>query len=497
MLEPAVKDTRGMIPVIALVGRPNVGKSTLFNRLTRSRDALVANLPGLTRDRQYGKATIGGQACIVIDTGGITGEESGIDAEMARQSLLAIEEADAVVFMLDARDGLTAADEMLAQHLRRSRKPVFFVANKIDGVDPDVASADFFRLGIERLYPMTATHGGGVRALMADVLAPYALPVDSDLDGEGGDAEDSGSGEPADAVDPAVAVRAVRIAVVGRPNVGKSTLVNRILGEQRVVVFDQPGTTRDSIYIDYERDGRPYTLIDTAGIRRRKNISEAVEKFSIVKTLKAIDDANVVILMMDASEGIVEQDLHLLGHTVDAGRALVVAVNKWDGLDEEHRRDVRRELDRRLSFLDFAEVHFISALHGSGVGNLYQSIDNAYRSATLKLSTPRLTQILQDAVADHPPPLINGRRIKLRYAHAGGSNPPLIVIHGNQTDKVPANYQRYLEKIYRRELDLFGTPLKVEFRSGDNPYAGRKNTLSARQQAKRKRLVKHLKKASR
>lgn len=466
-----------MIPVIALVGRPNVGKSTLFNRLTRTRDALVANLPGLTRDRQYGEAVIDNRRCMIIDTGGITGEEEGIDAQMARQSLLAIDEADAVLFLLDARDGLTAADETLARHLRQIHKPVYYVANKIDGVDPDVAMAEFYQFGSDRLYPITASHGRGVRSLMDSVLANFEANVEDGEDLEGGQLP-----------------QGVRIAVVGRPNVGKSTLVNRMLGEERVVVFDQPGTTRDSIYIQYERDGEPYTLIDTAGVRRRKNVRETVEKFSIVKTLKAIEDANVVILVMDAREGVVEQDLHLLGQAIDAGRALVLAVNKWDGLDEDHKRDVRRELERRLQFIDFAELHFISALHGTGVGNLYASINAAYQSATQKLSTPRLTQIMQDAVADHPPPMINGRRIKLRYAHAGGLNPPLIVIHGNQTEKVPASYQRYLEKVFRRELQLFGTPVRVEFRGGENPYANRKNKLTPRQVVKRKRMMKFLKK---
>lgn len=481
-----------MIPVIALVGRPNVGKSTLFNRLTRSRDALVANFPGLTRDRQYGKGQIGQQPFIVIDTGGITGEEQGIDAEMARQSLRAIDEANAVILMLDARDGLAPGDELLARHLRQTGKPVYFVANKIDGVDPDIASAEFFRLGIERLYPTTATHGGGVRALMEDVLSgfsalsPAASGSTEGAEGAGTEEDEGSSSE-----------RAVRLAVVGRPNVGKSTLVNRLLGEERVIVFDQPGTTRDSIYIDYERAGKSYTLIDTAGVRRRRNVTEVVEKFSIIKTLQAINSAHVAILVLDARDGIVEQDLVLLGHVLEAGRALVVAINKWDGLTDDHKREVRRELDRRLHFLDFAEVHYISALHGTGVGHLYQAVDKAWDSATRPLSTPRLTQILEDAVAAHPPPMISGRRIKLRYAHAGGANPPRIVIHGNQVDKVPASYERYLEKIYRRELELAGTPLKIEFRSGTNPYAGRKNPLTPRQEARRKRMLRHLKKRSR
>lgn len=464
-----------MIPVLALVGRPNVGKSTLFNRLTRSRDALVADIPGLTRDRKYGEGEFEDRRFIVIDTGGITGSEEGIDLAMAQQSLLAVEEADAVLFLVDARAGLTAVDEQLADRLRRSQKRVYLVANKIDGVDPDVALAEFFRLGTDEVYPLTASHGRGVHSLMEAVLADFPEPEEVPDD----EAEEQ---------------RGIRIAVVGRPNVGKSTLVNRMLGEDRVVVFDQPGTTRDSIYIDYERNGQSYTLIDTAGVRRRKNVSETVEKFSIVKTLKAIDDANVVILMMDAQEGIVEQDLHLLGHCVEKGRALVLAVNKWDGLDEDQKQNVNREIDRRLRFIDFAELHFISALRGTGVGHLYESITKAYASATRGLSTPLLTRILEDAIREHQPPLVNGRRIKLRYAHAGGANPPIIVIHGNQTDKVPASYQRYLEKVYSRELELVGTPLRIEFRSGSNPYAGKRNVLSARQQNRKKRLMKHVKK---
>lgn len=469
-----------MIPVIALVGRPNVGKSTLFNRLTRTQDALVANLPGLTRDRQYGEARHGQRRFIVIDTAGITGQEEGIDSSAAQQSLAAVMEADAVLFMLDARDGLTGVDEQLAQQLRQRNKPVFVVANKIDGVNPDLALADFYALGAETVYPLTATHGRGVKVLLDDVLALFEEPAEA-VEGEG-DAEQSKQNA------------GVKIAVVGRPNVGKSTLVNRMLGEERVVVYDQPGTTRDSIYIRYERGEKIYTLIDTAGIRRRKNVSETIEKFSIVKTLKAIDDANVVILMLDASEGLVDQDLHLLGHVIEAGRAVVVALNKWDGLDADHKHMIKQELERRLQFIDYAEIHFISALHGTGVGHLYESVDAAYRAATQKLQTHRLTEILEKAVFDHAPPLVNGRRIKLRYAHSGGSNPPLIVIHGNQTEKVPASYQRYLENTFRQALKLVGTPVRIEFRTSENPYAGRRNTLTPRQVERRKRMMKHVKK---
>jgi len=459
-----------MIPVIALVGRPNVGKSTLFNRLTRTRDALVANYAGLTRDRKYGEGNIEGRRFIVVDTGGISGEEEGIDSAMADQSLLAIEEADIVLFMVDSRDGLTSADHMIARHLRVNNKKTFLVANKIDGMDPDVALAPFYELGLGEIFPTTATHGRGVKSMMETVLADIPeTPEEA--------SEDVATG--------------IKIAIVGRPNVGKSTLVNRMLGEERVVVYDQPGTTRDSIYINYELFDKPYTLIDTAGVRRRKNVALAVEKFSIVKTMQAISDANVVVLVMDASEGVVDQDLHLMGSVIDAGRALVIALNKWDGLEDSHKQYVKNELERRLRFVDFANIHYISALHGTGVGNLYKSIEQAYQAATDKFSTNFLTRILEDAVREHQPPMIAGRRIKLRYAHPGGHNPPIIVIHGNQTGEVPAHYVRYLEKTYRRVLNLHGTPIRIEFRSGDNPFAGKKNELTARQYAKKRRLMDH------
>jgi GTPase len=459
-----------MIPVIALVGRPNVGKSTLFNRLTRSRDALVANYAGLTRDRKYGEGAIEGRRFIVVDTGGISGEEEGIDSAMAGQSLLAIQEADIVLFMVDSRDGLTSADHMIARHLRVNNKKTFLVANKIDGMDPDVALAPFYELGLGEIHPTTATHGRGVKSMMEAVLADIPETLEEAV-------EDVATG--------------IKIAIVGRPNVGKSTLVNRMLGEERVVVYDQPGTTRDSIYINYERFDKPYTLIDTAGVRRRKNVALAVEKFSIVKTMQAISDANVVVLVMDASEGVVDQDLHLMGSVIDAGRALVIALNKWDGLEDSHKQYVKNELERRLRFVDFANIHFISALHGTGVGNLYKSIEQAYHAATDKFSTNFLTRILEDAVREHQPPIVAGRRIKLRYAHPGGHNPPIIVIHGNQTGEVPAHYVRYLEKTYRRVLNLHGTPIRIEFRTSENPFAGKKNELSARQYAKKRRLMEH------
>lgn len=462
-----------MIPVIALVGRPNVGKSTLFNRLTKSRDALVANYPGLTRDRKYGEGEMLGRRFMLIDTGGITGEEEGIDEAMAAQSMLAIDEADAVLFVVDSRDGLTPTDRQLANYLREKQRKVYLVANKIDGVNPDVATAEFFELGLDNVYPTTATHGRGVKSLMESVLAPFP-----EIEPEAEEDEDRG----------------IKIAVVGRPNVGKSTLVNRMLGEERVVVFDLPGTTRDSIYIDYEREGKQYTLIDTAGIRRRKNVKLSVEKFSIVKTLQSVDDANVVVLLIDAHEGLVDQDMHLMGSVIEAGRALVVAFNKWDGLDADKKDWVKTELRRRLRFVDFADIHYISALHGTGVGHLYESIENAYAAATDKLGTNQLTNILQDAVMDHQPPLVRGRRIKLRYAHAGGRNPPVIVVHGTQTEEIPKHYTRYLEKTFRKVLDLHGTPIRIEYRSTENPFAGKKNKLTTRQVAKKRRLMKHVKK---
>ena len=464
-----------MVPVIALVGRPNVGKSTLFNQLTRSRDALVADFPGLTRDRKYGEARMGSRPFIVIDTGGITGDEHGIDTPMAEQSLTAIEEADAVMFMVDAREGLNATDEALARHLRQRNKAFHLVVNKIDGLDADVAVGDFYSLGVDSMFSIAASHGRGVRSMIEKVLSEFPEPEQREDD----------EGMP----------RSTRVAIVGRPNVGKSTLVNRLLGEDRVVVYDQPGTTRDSIYIDFERDEKPYTLIDTAGVRRRKNVKLTVEKFSIVKTLKAVDDAHVVILVMDAHEGIVDQDMHLLGHCIDAGRGLVLAVNKWDGIEAEQRDWIKTELNRRLKFADYADTHFISALHGTGVGHLYKSIDGAFESATRKLNTNTLTRILEGAVFDHAPPMMNGRRIKLRYAHAGGQNPPLIVIHGNQTGKVPTSYQRYLEKVFRRELKLAGTPIRIEFRTSDNPYAEKRNKLTDRQVQRKRRLMAHVKKA--
>ncbi|MDH5407758.1 MAG: ribosome biogenesis GTPase Der [Gammaproteobacteria bacterium] len=462
-----------MKPVIALVGRPNVGKSTLFNRLTKTRDALVADQPGLTRDRKFGEGKLGGKPYIVIDTGGLSGDDEGVDAIMATQSWLAVEQADIVMFLTDAKTGLTGVDEEIAHRLRTSGKTIHIVVNKIDGLNADVVMADFHSLGLGEPIGISAVHGRGVSALITDVLE--LLP-------EADEEQDSVEQH-----------KGIRIAVVGRPNVGKSTLVNRILGEERVVTYDLPGTTRDSIYLPFERDEQDYVLIDTAGVRRRRKINEAIEKFSVIKTLQAIEDAHVVILMLDASEGITDQDASLLGFVLDTGRALVLAVNKWDGLETDQRDKIKRELDVKLPFVDFAKIHFISALHGSGVGDLFGSINVAYKSAMAKFQTPRLTRLLEDFVSANPPPMSKGRRIKLRYAHQGGQNPPIVVIHGNQVDAVPAIYKRYLMNAFRKHLKLKGTPLRIEFKAGKNPYEGRKNKLTTRQQQKRKRLMKHVK----
>ena len=466
-----------MVPVIALVGRPNVGKSTLFNRLTKSRDAIVADVPGLTRDRQYGEARWQGKPFIVVDTGGLTGDEHGIDTIMAGQSLQAIEEADAVLFLVDARAGRTAGDEMIAEHLRKRDKHTFLIANKIDGADQDSIIGEFAALGLGAPIGIAAAHGRNINPMLEAVLLEGDIQPVPELDEDGNPIERL----------PVTAI-GTKIAVSGRPNVGKSTLVNRMLGEERVVVFDQAGTTRDSIYIPYERHGKPYTLIDTAGVRRRGKVFEAIEKFSVIKTLQAIQDANVVIFMVDARDGIVEQDLHLLGFAMDAGRALVIAINKWDGMEQGEKEYVKKELERRLSFTQFADQHFISALHGSGVGLLYKSVDQAYESAMTKIPTARMTEILEAAIAEHQPPLVNSRRIKLRYAHLGGSNPPIIVIHGNQVDAVPRSYTRYLENVFRKVLKLSGTPIRIEYKGSDNPYADNKTRLSERQVNKKRRL---------
>ncbi|MEY2864001.1 MAG: ribosome biosis GTPase Der [Pseudomonadota bacterium] len=462
-----------MKPVLALIGRPNVGKSTLFNQITKTRNALVADLPGLTRDRQYGDATFENRSFIVVDTGGIGESEQGIDQYMAEQSRTAVEEADIILFIVDARAGLLASDEQIAADLRTLGKKVHLVANKVDGVHAEAAVSEFFKLGFGEPHHVAASHGRGVTQLLEDVL--MALPEDIELD--------STQNAPG-----------LRLAIIGRPNVGKSTLVNRLLGEDRVVVFDMPGTTRDSIYIPFERQGRQYTLIDTAGVRRRGKIDETVEKFSVIKTLQAMKDAHVVVVVIDAHEGIVEQDLHLIGFALEAGRAIVLAINKWDGMSDYDRGQVKKDIERRFDFVPWVKVHLISALHGTGVGELYPSIHRAYDSAMLKVPTHRLTQILEDAVEQHQPPMVGGRRIKMRYAHMGGQNPPLIVIHGNQMDHVPADYRRYLENVFRKVFRLQGTPVQIEFKSGENPFAGRRNVVSERDTERKRRYVQSFKK---
>ncbi len=436
------------LPVIALVGRPNVGKSTLFNALTRTRDALVADQPGLTRDRLYGYGKVGDRSFLVVDTGGMSDEKGGMAAMIARQADVAIAEADVILLVLDTREGLTGKDRNIAERLRRSGKKVLVVANKSEGLDPAIATADFFTLGLGAPYAVSGAHNAGIAQLVEAALA--IAPTKEAI--------------------PADVPEGVRIAIVGRPNVGKSTLVNRLLGEERVLAFDAPGTTRDSIAVPFVRDGKPYVLIDTAGIRRRARISDPVEKISVIKALQAIEDANVVIAVLDAKGDIGVHDAHLLGLIAERGRAMVIAVNKWDGLERSERNAVQREITRKLPFLDYAPLHCISALHGSGLGELFESVDVAQASAEVEMPTPELTRVLEQAVEKHPPPAVTGRRIKLRYAHQGGRNPPKVIIHGNQTDKLPVSYHRYLVHRIRDAFKLSGAPLKLEFRTGENPY---------------------------
>jgi GTP-binding protein len=456
-----------MLPVIALLGRPNVGKSTLFNLLTRSRDALVADYPGLTRDRQYGYGKVGPVPYVVVDTGGYSEQQDLMNALMVEQTRKALEEADLALVLVDGRESITAVDRDLISLVRASGKPAHLVINKTEGRNLAHALDDFYSLGLGRLFSISAAHGDRVADMMDEVCAE--LPATEPESNEDG----------------------IRVAIVGRPNVGKSTLVNRMLGEERVLVFDQPGTTRDAISIPFERNGQTYTLIDTAGLRRRGKVHEVVEKFSAIKTLQAIERAHVVLMMVDAREGVTDQDATLIGLSIAHGRALVVAINKWDGLDAYQRDQVRRALELRLPFLGFARQHFISALHGTGVGELYRSIRTAYESAERDMSTPQLTRLLEQAVAAHPPPLVNGRRIKLRYAHQGGKRPPLVIIHGSQTERLPEAYRRYLINTFQQALKLEGTPIRIELRSGENPFAGKRNVLTPRQQAKRQRLLRH------
>src|SRR6267154_2664231 len=436
-----------MLPVIALVGRPNVGKSTLFNVLTGTRDAIVADVPGLTRDRQYGYGRVGPIPYVVIDTGGLVENPTGIEAQMREQTERAVEEADRVVFLTDARAGLTPQDHFVVRELRRSGKPVTLVLNKAEGLDADTVSLDFHSLGLGTPLAISASHGQGCEELMEHVLAGLEAPPQED------DSSD-----------------AIRIAIIGRPNVGKSTLVNRLLGEERVIANDQPGTTRDSILVPFERDGRAFLLIDTAGVRRRARIEDLVERASVAKTLQTIDEAQVVIMVLDAHDAVAEQDASVLGLALERGRALIIAVNKWDGIAAEQRQQIQRQLALKLDFVPFAPLHFISARHGSGVGELMQSTVRAYEAAMRALPTRELTRTLEQALSVHQPPLVRGRRIKLRYAHQGGRNPPRIVIHGNQTASVPEAYTRYLANVFRETFDLFATPVFIEYRTDANPY---------------------------
>ncbi len=460
-----------MLPVIALVGRPNVGKSTLFNYLTKSREALVADYPGLTRDRQYGRLKRGTRDCLIVDTGGIADDAEGIESLARKQVQIALQEADVILFLVDAREGLSASDKAIAETLRKLAKPVILVINKVDGIDATAATADFYSLALGEPLTCSSAHGRGIPELLEKT--DELLPKDTEITDEND--------------------KTIGIAIVGRPNVGKSTLVNRLLGEERVIVFDEPGTTRDSIYIPFERNGKRFTLIDTAGMRRRAKVSESIEKFSVIKSLQAIEKAHVVIYLIDAREGITDQDAHLLGLVLEAGRALIIGLNKWDGITSEQKNNIQRQLDVKLSFLEFAEKHPISALHGSGVGKLFDVVHTLYDSAMVNMSTPVLTRILKEATDAHQPPMVANRRIKLKYAHQGGRNPPIVVIHGVQTDALPISYKRFLTNYYREKLHLSGTPIRLEFKSPINPFHGQKNKLTERQLQKRKRLVKHYK----
>ena len=466
-----------MKPIIALVGRPNVGKSTLFNKITRSRDALVADHAGLTRDRIYGTAEMEGCAFILIDTGGLTKGSDDMSGLMRQQAQLAIEEADMIFFLVDGRAGLTAADQDVATQLRNADRPVILVVNKSEGERQEVMAAEFYALGLGEPQVISATQNRGFVTLLS-TLRERLPSVVSQNHQDDEKPDDSNT---------------IRLAIMGRPNVGKSTLINRLMGEERVVAYDEPGTTRDSIYIPFEKNDKQYILIDTAGVRRRSKVSEMLEKFSIVKTLQALEEANVVILVLDAHEGIVEQDLHLAGLIIESGRAVVIAVNKWDGLEKSEREWVATNVERRLPFLSFAKTHFISALEGSGVGLLLKSVNQAYDSAMAQLQTPRLTRVLEDAVSGHQPPLVHGRRIKFRYAHLGGKNPPRIIIHGNQTSSTPQSYRRYLENTFRDVLKLHGTPVMIEFKQSENPFKNRKNKLTPTYAGKRQHMEKRRK----
>jgi len=461
-----------MLPTLVLVGRPNVGKSTLFNRLTGTRDALVHDLPGMTRDRHYGRGRVGGKPYLVVDTGGLEPvAKDGILAEMARQTLQAIDEADAIVFMVDARAGLTPQDKVIADRLRRASCPGLLAVNKAEGMNRAVVTAEFHELALGEPLAISGAHGDGISDLVAEALAPFPEEEEQSDD----------FGIP-------------KIALVGRPNVGKSTLVNALVGEERVIAFDQPGTTRDSIYVEFERAGKPYILIDTAGVRRRSKVFETVEKFSVIKTLQAIEDANVVVLVLDARENISEQDAHLAGFVLETGRALVVAVNKWDGLSAEQRDDIKRDIGRKLAFLDFARFNYISALRSKGLENLLKDVEAAHAAAFIKLSTPKLTRVLEMAVEQHAPPKNGLFRPKPRYAHQGGKNPPVIILHGNALEGLRDDYKRYLESSFRKAFKLQGTPLRIQVKedSGKNPFEGKARAPLSESEATRMRRKKRV-----
>ena len=467
-----------MKPVIALIGRPNVGKSSLFNRLTKTRDAIVVDQPGVTRDRRYGQAKYNDHEFIIIDTGGIMLEGEGIDEQVSNIALQAIDESDLALFMVDGKQGLTAEDQEVADKIRVLGKKLMLIVNKTERMDKSIAGSEFYAMGIGQPYCISASHGEGVPLLFEEIAGRFDFPERTQ------DLEEQSADQRMDQP---------RVAIVGRPNVGKSTLVNRLIGEERVLAFDQPGTTRDSIEVPFEFDGDTYTLIDTAGVRRKARVNETVEKFSIVKTLQAIDNCNVVILVLDAQQGISSQDAHLLGYIVDSGKGLLIAINKWDGLAPDERERVKSEIDRKINFIDYASIHYISALHGSGVGHLMSIVRQCYRTSFSEFSTPELTRILEDAIAQHQPPMAHGRRIKLRYAHQGGKNPPRIIIHGNQTDSVPDSYRRYLANQFRRVLKLEGVPVHLGFKTGENPYKNKRNKLTPRQERSRKRMIRHVK----
>ena len=461
-----------MLPTLVLVGRPNVGKSTLFNRLTGTRDALVHDMPGMTRDRHYGRGRIGDKPYLVVDTGGLEPvAKDGIMAEMARQTLQAIDEADAVIFMVDARNGVTVQDKVIADRLRRAACPVWLAVNKAEGMNPAVITAEFHELALGEPLAISGAHGDGITDLVNLALEPF--PVDEEKTDDFG---------------------IPKIALVGRPNVGKSTLVNALVGEERVIAFDQPGTTRDSIYVDFERDGKPFTLIDTAGVRRKGKVFETVEKFSVIKTLQAIEDANVVVLVLDARENISDQDAHLAGFILEAGRALVVAVNKWDGLSPDQRDDIKRDIGRKLAFLDFARFNYISALKAKGLDTLLKDVESAHAAAFIKLSTPKLTRVLEMAVEQHAPPKSGLFRPKPRYAHQGGKNPPVIILHGNALEGLRDDYKRYLESSFRKAFKLQGTPLRIQVKedTGKNPYEGKARAPLTESEATRMRRKKRV-----